>query len=68
MKLKNNTYDVLKWFVLYFMPALGGLVGTIGLTLNWDLTDVAVTIISAVTLFLGSILGISTSQYRKEER
>jgi hypothetical protein len=65
MKLNNKTYDVLKWIAQILLPALGTLY--FALSKVWGLpydTEVVGTI-TAVDAFLGAILGISTSQYRK---
>ena len=63
----NRTDDVLKWLVLVFLPALTTLVGVVGATLGWPNTDTALTIMVAVTTFLGSLLGISNIQYKQNE-
>lgn len=67
MKLTNKTYDVLKWVVQIVLPALIGLIGAVGGSLNWADTEITMTIVSAVTAFLGAILGVSNSNYKKEE-
>ena len=62
----NKTYDVLKWIALILLPAAITLFGTIGSVLGWDFTDKVTTIAIAVDTFLGTILGISSSNYRKK--
>lgn len=63
----NRTYDILKWVVLVFLPALTTLVGVVGATLGWSNTDTVLTIMVAVTTFLGSLLGISNIQYKQNK-
>lgn len=63
----NRTYDVLKWLVLVFLPALTTFVGVLGAALGWPNTDTVLTIMVAVTTFLGSLLGISNIQYKQNE-
>ncbi|MDO4681078.1 MAG: phage holin [Aerococcus sp.] len=64
--MNNQTYDFLKWFVWLFMPALTTLVGVLGQTLQWGNTDTIITIMTAVTTFLGAITGLSNKQYNKK--
>lgn len=66
IRLRNADYDVLKWLVVVFLPAFELLVGTIGTALHWEHTQVCLVIMAAVTTFLGSVLGVSNHQYRKE--
>ena len=63
----NRTYDVLKWLVLVFLPALTTFVGVLGAALGWPNTDTILTIMVAVTTFLGSLLGISNIQYKQNK-
>lgn len=65
MKISNKTYDILKWVALYLLPALGTLYFAI--TSIWGLPagDKIVGTITALDTFLGVLLGISTSQYKK---
>ena len=67
MKLSNKTYDVLKWLVWLFLPALGVFVGVLGQSLGWDNTDTLLTILTAFTTFLGTITGVSNREFNKEE-
>ena len=67
--LSNKVYDFLKWFTLIFMPALTTFTGVIlgCLKVDSEITNVIITIMAGFTTFLGSILGISTVNYRKEK-
>lgn len=67
MILNDKNYKILKWFVLIVLPASTTLFGVIGLTLNWDNVDGITTIMVAITTFLGSIIGISNANFKKEE-
>lgn len=66
MMLSNKQYDIIKWVVVLLLPALSVLVGTLGQAYGFVHTDLAVTTINAVTVFLGVITGVSTYQYNKE--
>lgn len=65
MKLPNKVYDVLKWIAIVFLPALITLYGVIAHTCNIPYTEQILTIAVAVDTFLGTILGISSSAYKK---
>lgn len=65
MNLKNKTYDKLKWGVLVVMPAAAVLISSVGSSLNWTYTELTVTILNAVTVFLGTSLGVSSANYHK---
>lgn len=67
MKLSNKAYDILKWVAQILLPALGTLY--FALSKIWGLpsaTEIVGTI-SAIDVFLGAMLGISTAQYNKSE-
>lgn len=67
MKLSNKVYNVLKWGLIIFIPALITLIGTLGQIYNFD-TETIVLTISAISTFLGVITGISNYNYNKEEK
>lgn len=65
MKLNDKVYDVLKWIAQILLPAIGTLY--FALSKIWGLpyaTEIVGTI-SAIDVFLGALLGISTASYRK---
>ncbi|MDH6364637.1 hypothetical protein M2139_001624 [Enterococcus sp. PF1-24] len=66
MKLNNKTYDRLKFVVTIFLPALITLITTLGSAFAWELTQLIVVTLGAITTFLGTLLGISTNNYNKE--
>lgn len=66
MKISNKTYDVLKWVALYLLPALGTLYFAIASIWGLPAGDKVVGTITALDTFLGVLLGISTSQYKKQ--
>lgn len=63
MLLKNETYDLLKMLATRILPALATLVGTIGMAVGWEYTELAVTIISAVAAFIGQCINASSKAY-----
>lgn len=67
MKLSNNTYDILKKIALIILPALATLWLTLGKI--WGLpytTEIGATI-TAVAVFLGACLEISSKNYYLEK-
>lgn len=66
--LNNKVYEILKWIALIALPALATLVSVV-LPL-WNICDESMTTavvgtITAVSTFLGTLLGVSTMKYRK---
>lgn len=67
MKLNSQTYDMIKWIVQVVMPALIVAIGTIGGATQWAHTELTMTVLGAVTTFLGASLGLSSAKYYKDE-
>ena len=69
-KMENKVYDILKWIALILFPALGALYFALskiwGDTIFPYPTEIVGTI-SAIDVFLGAVLQISTDQYNKEQ-
>ena len=68
MKLSDSTYDLIKWIAIYFIPSLATFVGVVGLALDWELTAVATTIISAFGAFLAGCIKMSVAEYEKAKK
>ena len=64
-KLSGKAYDIIKWIVVIFMPAFTGLVYALGHALGFDSTVIC-EVITAVQIFLGALIGVSTISYNKE--
>ncbi|MDT2738065.1 phage holin [Enterococcus pseudoavium] len=67
MILPDKYYQIIKWAVLTVLPALSVLVGTLGKAYGWQLTDMAVLTINAVTAFLGVVTGVSAFNLKNKE-
>lgn len=67
MRLKDTTYDGLKWLAIYFIPSLATFCGVVGLALQWEHTAVTTTIISAFGAFIAGCIGMSVRAYEKEK-
>lgn len=65
--LKNKTYDTLKIITLHVLPAISTLVFALAQIWGWEWGEPVVGTISAVTVCLATILGISSVQYNKAE-
>lgn len=65
MKLSNKVYDILKFIAMVILPAIGTLY--FGLARIWNLpyAEEIVGTITIIDTFLGTILGINSSQYKK---
>ena len=67
MKLTNRQYDILKYVALIALPALQVFWLTIGKIWNINYTVEIGATIGAVALLLGTLLGVSTQNYRAEK-
>lgn len=65
MTMSDGLYNKLKWFAQIFLPALTVFVGVVLKCFNFPHTDVVITIMTAFDTFLGTILGISSANYKK---
>ena len=66
MILPDKLYDILKWVLITFVPALLVLIETLGVIYNYD-TQVIVLTISAIATFIGALIGISNTNYNKKK-
>ena len=66
MTFNNKLYDILKWIAQYLLPGLGSLY--FGLSKIWGLPygEEIVGTITIVDVFLGLLLGLSSSNYAGE--
>lgn len=65
MKMNNKVYDILKWIALILLPALGTLYFALANIWGFPYAEQIVGTITAIDTFLGVLLGISTSSYKK---
>ena len=66
-RLKDTTYDQLKYIVQIVLPAVATFIGVVGIALGITYTEVVVVIFTAVNVLLGTILGISSRNYYEDE-
>ena len=67
MKLKNSTYDLLKYIAQIVLPAIATLYFALAQIWGLPYGEQIVGTITAIDAFLGALLGISTKFYYKEE-
>jgi hypothetical protein len=63
MTLNSRVYDTLKWLVIIVLPGFTTFYGTIGDIWNWSSVSEVVLTLTALTTFLGVVLGISRAAY-----
>ena len=68
MKLSNKLYDDLKWIAQILLPALATLYFALSKIWGLPYGEEIVGTISAIDVFLGALLGLSTAKYYKENR
>lgn len=65
MTMSNKVYDILKYIAQIALPALGTLYFALSQIWGWPYGEQVVGSITAVDAFIGALLHISTSQYKK---
>ena len=69
MIIPDKIYNVLKWILMIFVPAVITLLTTLTMVWGWDIPlEAIVTTISAIATFLGALVGISSHNYNKENK
>lgn len=63
--MSNKTYDILKWVAQLVLPALATFMMSMGNIWSIPYADQISLTIMALDTFLGAILGISASNYKK---
>lgn len=63
----NKIYDILKFIAQIILPALGTLIFSISTIWGIPYAEQIVGTITAIDVFLGVVLGISSVNYKKED-
>ena len=64
MKLNDKIYEFLKWLILIVSPAITTFYCVLDKLFAWGYADVVGTISAAFCAMVGTIIGISTVNYR----
>lgn len=67
MTFNNKTYDILKWVAQILLPAIGTLYFAIASVWGLPYSEQVVGTITAIDVFLGALLGISTANYNNKK-
>ena len=67
MLMENKVYDVLKFLALVVLPALATFYAAIAAVWGLPYTEQGVGTITAVDTLLGTLLKISSDNYKKQE-
>lgn len=65
--MSNKVYDTLKWIAQILLPALATLYFALAAIWGLPAAEQVVGTITAIDTFLGVLLGISTSNYKKRQ-
>jgi hypothetical protein len=65
MIFDDRVYDILKYIALIVLPAIGALYFGLAKIWGFPFGEEIVGTITIIDTFLGTLLGISTSQYNK---
>lgn len=66
-RMSDDVYDVLKFIAQIVLPALGTLYFTLAGIWGFPYGEQIVGTITALDMFLGALLGLSTKQYIKDK-
>ena len=66
--LDNKVYDILKWVALIALPGIATLYTALAGIWGLPFGDEIPATITAIDLFIGALLGVSTAQYNKEDK
>lgn len=67
IKLTNEQYDKLKDFITVWLPAIATLYMALAVIWNLPYSEAIAGTIAAIVTFFGSVLKISTTNYRAEK-
>jgi hypothetical protein len=68
MKISNRVYDILKWVALVALDAVGLFYSTVSTIWSLPYGDEVLATCAALSLLLGTLLGISSAQYNKTNK
>lgn len=66
MVLPDKVFDVLKWILQVFVPALITLISSLAIIYHFD-AEVIILTIGAISTFIATLIGISNINYKKQD-
>lgn len=66
MKMNDKVYDILKWIALIAFPAVIALYTALSSIWGWPYGEQIVGTLAALEVFLGAILQVSSTAYKKK--
>ena len=67
MVLPDRVYDILKWCVIVMIPACTAAYVGFDSLFGWGYGDIVAKASAIVCTLIGTLLGISTAQYNKQQ-
>ena len=67
MKMNDKTYEFLKWLILIVIPAITTFYCVLDGLFKWGYADVVGTVSAAFCAMVGTIIGISTANYYRND-
>ena len=64
--MSNKVYDVLKWIALVALDAIGVFYKTIATIWGLPFGDEVLATCAALSLLLGALIGVTSTQYKKK--
>lgn len=68
MTLPNKVYDIMKWLIILFIPALATFYGVVASIWQLPFADEFSKTLIAIDTFLGTILGVSSINYEQQKK
>lgn len=65
MKIPDKVYNWLKWLCILGLPALSSMYSTLAGIWGWPFAEQVPQTLSTVSLFLGTVIGISSAEYNR---
>lgn len=65
--MANKLYDILKWISVIVVPAIVVFINTLGKVWNWQYTTEITATISAIGVFIGAVIQVSSAKYNKAQ-
>ena len=65
MQMSNKVYDLLKWVALIALDAVGLFYKTVAAIWGLPMGDEVLATCTALSVFIGTLIGVSSAQYNK---